>query len=169
MTRRGLWIAVTLMVLAMASVAVAWSRASHEESERSIKESEVPADALTALKKLAGGARLTEFSEETENGHTYYEGSWKGPNGDVDALVTPGGDLVELEEVVPFDSIPRAVQQKAHDAAGKDAKLFVEKKTYVMYEVKFRKGDRKHEVLYAPDGRTHEHEDEQGHEEGDDD
>lgn len=161
--------ATLLMLLAITSVTVAWSRAPHEETERRVKESEVPAAALAALKKLAAGAHLTEFSEEKERGQTYYEGSWKGPNGNIDALVTPTGDLVELEETVPFDSIPKAVQSEAREAAGKEAKLFVEKKTYVMYEVKFHKDDQKHEVLYAPDGRTHEHEKEEGHEEGDED
>lgn len=133
----------------------------HEEQERKVKEAEVPKAALEALKKLAGGSALTEFSEEIEHGATYYEGSWKGPNGNVDALVTIHGDLVEIEEAIPVATAPKCVLEKAQAAAGKDAKLFVEKKTVVLYEVKYRKDNRKHEVVYSADGRVHEHEHEE--------
>lgn len=139
-----------------------------QEQERKVKESEVPRAALEALKKLAGANALTEFSEEIEHGITYYEGSWKGPQGNVDALVTAVGDVVEIEEVIPAQSAPKAVLEKARAAAGKDASLFVEKKTLVMYEVKYRKGDERHEVIYSPDGREHEHEKEKGDGDGDD-
>ncbi len=156
--------------IAAALVLGAYALAHDEggETERRVKESEVPKAALDALKDLAGGAALTEFSEEIENGATYYEGSWKGTHGNVDALVTPSGDLVELEEVIPLDSLPKPVLEKARKAAGQDAKLFVEKKTYVMYEVKYRTGDRRHEVVYSPDGRTHGHEQEEGDDDQDD-
>lgn len=133
-----------------------------DESERKVRESEVPKAALEALKKLAGGNALTELAEEVEHGVTYYEGSWKGTNGKVDALVTASGDLVEIEEAISISDLPKLVVEKAQAAAGKDAKLYVEKKTIVLYEVKFRKDNRKHEVVYSPDGRTHEHEEEDG-------
>lgn len=167
-TKRMIITTIAVVTLGAASVSLVRAMGPHEESERQVNESEVPAAALAALKKLAGDAKLTEFAEEKEYGGTFYEGSWKGPHGNVDALVTTAGDLVELEEAVPFDSIPKAVQENATHAAGKEAKLYVEKKTYIMYEVKFRKGDRRHEVLYTPDGRTHEHENEQGDVDGDD-
>lgn len=161
--------AVAFAAFGVMSVTIVRAFGPHEESERQVKESETPVAALAALKKLAGNAKLTEFSEEKEHGSVFYEGSWQGTHGKVDALVTVAGDLVELEEAVPVDSVPKAVQDKVTEAAGKDAKLYVEKKTYIMYEVKFRKGDRRLEVLYTPDGRRHEHEEDQGHEEGDED
>ncbi len=133
-----------------------------EEHERKVKEADVPKPALKTLKKLAGGNVLTELAEEVEHGVTYYEGSWKGPNGKIDALVTALGDLVEIEEAISTSDVPKPVMEKAHAAAGKDAKLYVEKKTVILYEVKFRKDDRKHEIVYSPDGRTHEHEEEDG-------
>lgn len=138
------------------------------EQERSVKEAEVPKAALDALKKLAASNTLTEFAEEIEHGVTYYEGSWKGPNGKVDALVTAHGDLVELEEVISVGTVPKVVLESAQAAAGKDSKLFVEKKTVIFYEVKYRKGNHKHEVVYSADGREHEHEEEGVDAEGDD-
>jgi len=150
------------------------SRAKAEESERKVTQAEVPAAALATLKKLAAGAEITEFAEEVEHGHTFYEGSWKGPSGgNMDVLVTPDGDLVEIEEQVSTDKIPSATLRAARKAAGKDAELAFEKKTMILYEVKFRKANRRHELLLTPDGRRVEEEVEKAksgrHDEGDDD
>ena len=139
------------------------------EKERQVEEKDVPKAALEALKKLAGGAALTKFAEEVEHGSTFYEGSWKGTQGPVDALVTAAGDLVEIEEAVTIASVPKAVQAAAEKAAGKDAELRFEKKTLVLYEVKFKKGERKHELVLTPDGRQQEQEEEEGEHEEDDD
>ena len=60
--------------------------------ERNVKEGDVPKAALETLKKLAAGAAFTEFAEEVEHGHKFYEGSWKGPHGNIDGLVTEAGE-----------------------------------------------------------------------------
>lgn len=139
-----------------------------QETERRVKEAEVPKAALETLKKHAGTHPIVEFSEEIEHGSRFYEGSWKADGGHVDVLVTETGDLVEIEEQV--SAVPTAVMAAAERAAGKGAKMFFEKKTYIMYEIKYAKDGRRHEVLFSPDGRAHEHEDEQsGENEGDDD
>jgi uncharacterized membrane protein YkoI len=141
-----------------------------EEQEREVTEAEVPAPALAALKKLAAGAKFTEFAEEIEHGSTFYEGSWKtAAGGNVDALVTSAGDLVEIEEQVGPDQVPAAVLAAVRKLAGPDAGLFCEKKTLILYEVKFRKDDQRHEILYTPDGRPLEKEIEEGEENETDD
>jgi hypothetical protein len=128
------------------------------EWERKVKASEVPAAAMTALKKLAGGAAFTEFAEEFEHGHKFYEGSWKGPQGNVDGLVTEGGDLVELEESIPAEMAPSAVRSAAQKAAGKGTDLRFEKKTFIVYEVHFKRDGRHHEAIFRPTGDAyHEH------------
>lgn len=132
------------------------------ESERQVKESEVPAAALAALKKQAGGNALTEFAEEIEHGHKFYEGTYKSAGGSVDVLVTESGDLVEIEESIAAEQVPGGVRSAVEKEAGKDAKISYEKKTMIVYEAHFKKGDRKREVLMTPDGRVH-HE-EGGHE-----
>jgi len=130
-----------------------------EETERKITEAEVPEAALATLKKLAAGAEIIEFTEEVEYGHTFYEGTWKNPAGaNVDVLVTPTGDLVEIEEQISTDKVPAAALKAAQKEAGKDTKLAFEKKTTILYEVKFQKGDMGHELLLSPDGRTIEQE-----------
>ncbi len=129
------------------------------EIERRITESEVPAAALAALKKLAAGAKITEFAEEIEHGQTFYEGSWKSAAGvGTDVLVTKTGDLVEVEEKIPLDKVPAAVVKAARRAAGKSAQLSCEKKTMILYEIKFTKAGSRHELLLSPDGRRVEEE-----------
>jgi hypothetical protein len=138
-----------------------------EESERAVSAGEVPAAARAALEKLADGAALTAFSEEIEHGHTFYEGSYRTSSGrGVDALVTPTGDVVEIEESVDLAGVPAAVAQAAKAAAG-PAELRFEKKTLVLYEVKFRQGDRVHELVLTPDARRVEEEVERAGEEAD--
>lgn len=163
----AIWI-LAAVVPALALVVWAQDKKAPEESERQVKESEVPAAALAALKKLAGGAAITEFAEEIEHGHKYYEGSWKGPDGKVDGLVTEAGDVVELEERIPADKAPAGVRAAAEKAAGKDAKLTWERKTVYLYEVHFKKDGKGREAIYSADGRPfHEHGD--GDDDGDDD
>ena len=140
------------------------------EIERKVTEAEVPKAALAALKKMAGGTEITEFAEEIEHGSTFYEGSWKSPSGtNMDVLVTPSGDLVEIEEEVAADNVPSAVLNAARKAAGKNAQLAFEKKTMILYEVKFREGERRHEVLLTPDGRRVKEEIEKGEHDDDED
>jgi hypothetical protein len=138
------------------------------EQERKVQEAEVPAAALAQLKKLAGAAPITQFSEEVEHGHKYYEGSWKGPDGNVDALVTEAGDVVEIEEVIPAAKVPAAVRAVIEKEAGKDAAVQYEKKTYVAYEAHFKKDGKGREILLTPEGRTHSEEGDDGDEDEDD-
>jgi len=140
------------------------------EVERKVKETKVPAAALAALKKLADGAKITEFAEEVEFGHTFYEGSWKHRSGaNMDVLVTQTGDLVEIEQQVNIKKVPRAALKMARKVAGKDVELVFEKKTMILYEVKFKKGNSQHELLLTPDGRRVEEEIEKGKPDNEDD
>jgi hypothetical protein len=159
-------IRIVLTIVALA-FALAFAGKKAEESERAVSANEVPAAARAALEKVAAGAALTAFSAEVEHGHTFYEGSFTASSGHgVDALVTPTGDLVEIEERVDLAGVPGAVAQAAKTAAGQ-AELRFEKKTLVLYEVKFRQGSRVHELVLTPDARRVEEEVERAGEEND--
>lgn len=141
--------------------------AAPKEQEREVKEAEVPAAALKTIKEQAAGADVTEFAEEIEHGHTFYEGSFKSASGSqVDVLVTEAGALVEIEESIQADKVPATVLEAAKKAAGA-ANIRFEKKTAVTYEIKFKKGDAGQEMLLSPDGRVVEHEDADGDEKND--
>ena len=156
MRRNGFGLGCTLALILAAGVFVnAQDKPAAVEQERSVKEKEVPAAALASLKKLAAGAAFTEFAEEIEDGHTFYEGSWKGPDGNVDVLVTDTGELVEIEEEVPSAKVPASVRAEAEKEAGVGANLTWEKKTMVLYEVHFKKNGKGREIILTPDGRRY--------------
>ena len=135
------------------------AREGQSQHERQVTQSQVPAKALAALKKLADGAKFTGFAEEVEYGCTFYEGSWKTPSGaNMDVLVTPAGALVEIEKQIDATQVPAEVLKVVRKAAGKDTGLMFEKKTTIQYEVKFGKGEHRHEMLLTPDGRLVEQE-----------
>lgn len=139
-----------------------------QQSERTVKENEVPPAALATLKKQAAGATITEFAEEIEHGGKFYEGSWKGPDGHIDVLVTEAGDLVEIEESMPADKIPSTVRAALEKTAGKDSAAKWERKTYIAYEAHYKKDGKGHEMIFTPDGRPH-HEDGEGDKKGEKD
>ncbi|RKY06660.1 MAG: hypothetical protein DRP66_08355 [Planctomycetota bacterium] len=176
------WKLVTVvMLLALMLCAVGYARktkakgkctstAKAGETERKVTAAEVSKAALATLKKMARGAKITEFAEEIEHGSTFYEGSWKGRKGaDVDVLVTDAGALVEIEQQIAADKVPAAALKAARKAAGKNVKLACERKTMVLYEIKFRKGDGHCELLLTPDGRLVEESVEKGKSDDDDD
>lgn len=153
MNRRVHYMLGAVIVLAAGLVGFARNRDEPGEGERRVKESAVPPRALATLKKLARGEKIRQFEEETENGQTYYEGSWKTTGGKVDVLVTAAGDLVEVEETVPQSEVPKPVLEQVRRTAGPGTKLHFEKKTLTLYEVHYQQGGRQHEVLFSPDGR----------------
>ncbi|MHC4761837.1 MAG: PepSY-like domain-containing protein [Planctomycetota bacterium] len=161
--KRKYWkLAAVMILLGIILYPAAYAKKSGEkrikpsaaESEREVTEAQVPTAALAALKKQAGDTQITNFAEEIEHGSTFYEGSWKAPSGrNMDVLVTPTGDLVNIEEKVTADQVPAAVLKAARKKAGEDTKLKFEKKTMILYEVKLKKGEKKRELLFTPDGR----------------
>ncbi len=161
-------LAIVLLLLAImlsvAGCAAAGQAKKPAETERKVTAAEVPKPALAAIKKRSRKAEITEFAEEIEHGHTFYEGSWKnkrtGKN--IDMLVTKAGAVVEIEEELGIKAVPKAVFNAARQAAGKNVKLAFEKKTMILYEVKFTKDGKRYELLLTPDGRTIEEEIETG-------
>jgi len=164
-------IAVAAVVAATSMAIVQAQNQPKQDQERRVKEAEVPAAALSALKKLAGANALAEIEEETENGQKTYEAEWRSGTGHMEAAVTESGDLIELEESVASDAIPKAAIAAAQKAAGDKTPLRWVKKTFVVYEVQFKKDNRHHEVLYNAGGQSSgcDDEDADDGDDGDDD
>ena len=148
-------IAVGIMLGAVALAARGEKKAAVQETgtERVVTEAEVPAAAMETLRKLAAGAKIVAFAEESENDHVFYEGSWETAAGaNMDVLVDRAGALVEIEERMEAGQVPQAVRELALKTAGKSVPLLFEKKTKILYEVKFEDADGEHELLLTPDG-----------------
>jgi hypothetical protein len=160
MTRTTIRKAACLLAAMAVGVAIAQTKPAEppKDGEREVTEAQVPRAALDTLKMLANGAAFTAFAEEVEHGHVFYEGSWNGPNGNIDALVTAEGDLVEIEESIPAEKVSVAALAHVRITAGKDVALTFERKTMVLYEAHYKKDGKSHEIVLTPDGRVYHEE-----------
>ena len=127
-----------------------------KEGEKAVKiqEAQVPPAALAAIKKIAGTAKIDEFKEKTKHDQKIYKAEWKGAEGEMEVAVTATGDLLATEEPVMADKVPAAVKAAAEKEAGPGAKIEFEKKTVILYEAKFKKGDKEEELKICPTGKT---------------
>jgi len=161
--------AVSLVSIAMLATLVAAEKGRAEKDkgkQREEKENDgeeddaevvplakIPAAAQKALQKLAGDAKIFEVTVEDEDGVKIYEGSWKVKGVEHEAEVTANGDIIETEQVIAVGDAPKAVQKVAAKAFPKDAKVKIEKKTIVLYEVEADINGKEKEILVAPTGQ----------------
>lgn len=131
---------------------------------------QIPAEARATLRKLADGASITAVEREKENGMELYEAEWKVNGGkEVEAKVTAGGDLVEMEEEIDADALPtnvKAVVAK-HFPAG--AKLECAKVTMVLYEIEAKINGKEKEILVSATGKIFGKDDDGDDDDDDDD
>lgn len=156
MRRSSVVASAVFAAVVLAGGLAAWARdpGRSVSFDRKIKEADVPPAALAALRKLAGDASITEYEEETENGHTYYEGSWTTGDGrDTEGVVTADGGVIEVEEEVGTDGVPAAVREAFAKLAGADAKGSFERTIVYYYEVEYRANGQSREVRFTADGR----------------
>ena len=136
--------------------------ATAQEREKKIQRSDLPPAVETAVAKQSKGATVRGFSQEKENGQTYYEAELMVNGHTKDVLVDANGAVVEIEEQVATGSLPAAVRQGLQDKAGKGKLVKVEtltkKDKLVAYEGKVLTNGKTSEVQVGPDGRALDHE-----------
>jgi len=115
-----------------------------------------------AVDAQAQGATVKGFSQEEENGQTYYEAEMIVNGHTKDVLMDPAGAVVEVEEEVALDSLPAAVKDGLQAKVGSGKLVKVESLTkhdkLVAYEAQVRTGSKKSEVQVGPDGKPLDHE-----------
>ena len=143
-------------------VVVMFVAATAMTQERAIKRSDLPAAVEITVAAQSKGATVRGFSEEKENGQTYYEAQLKINGHSKDILIDDSGSIVEVEEQVVIDSLPPAVRGGLQTKAGKGQLLKVESTTkhdqLVAYEAQVMTNGKRSEVQVGPDGRALEHE-----------
>jgi hypothetical protein len=145
---------------AVASLSLAFSALAQEKR---IKRSDLPPAVEKAVAAQSSGASIRGFSEESENGQTFYEAEFTVNGHSKDVLMDAGGVIVEVEEQIALDSLLPTVREGLQAQAGKDGKLLkVESLTkhnkLVAYEAKVIREGKKSEVQVDPDGRPLNHE-----------
>jgi uncharacterized membrane protein YkoI len=130
--------------------------------EKKIKRSDLPSAVEKAVAAQSQGATIRGFSEEKENGQTFYEAELIVDGHSKDVLMDANGAIVEVEEQVALDSLPAAVREGLQNKAPKGKLVKVESLTkhdkLVAYEAQVMTGGKKSEVQVGPDGKPLDHE-----------
>lgn len=146
----------------LAVSAMVASAAAQKAPEKKIRRSNLPPAVQKAMEAQSAGATIKGFSEEKENGQTFYEAEMVVDGHGKDVLMDPTGVVVEVEEQVAFRSLPAEVKSGLRAKAGKGEITKVESLTkhgkLVAYEAVVRTNGRKSEIQVGPDGKPLNHE-----------
>ncbi len=142
--------------LSLSTIAVA--------QEKKIQRADIPDAVEKTVAVQSQGATIKGFSQEIENGQTFYEAEMtiKGHSKDIEMDST--GAIVEVEEQVALDSLPAAVKAGLQAKAGVGKIVKVESLTkhdkLVAYEAKVQTeaSGKKKEIQVGPDGKPLDHE-----------
>ena len=133
-----------------------------QEQEKKIPRSDLPPAVEKTVAEQSKNAEIRGFSEEKENGQTFYEAELIVNGHSKDVLVDGNGTMVEVEEQVPIESLPPAVREGLQAKAGSSKLIKVEKLTkkdkLVAYEAKILTNGKKSEVQVGPEGKPLDHE-----------
>jgi hypothetical protein len=133
-----------------------------QEQEKKIQRADLPAPVEKTVATQSKGAIVKGFSEEKENGQTYYEAEMMVSGHSKDVLIDKDGVVVEVEEQVALDSLPGAVREGLQNKAGQGKIVKVESLTkqdkLVAYEAKVQADGKKKEIQVGPDGKSLDHE-----------
>lgn len=143
---------LTALLIAPASIA----------QERKIKRSNLPAAVETTVAAQSAGATIKGFSEEKEDGKTFYEVEMVINGHSKDILMDATGVVIEVEEEVAIGDLSKEVKAGLRASAGNAKITKVESLTkngqLVAYEAHTRKDGKKSEVQVSPDGKPLAHE-----------
>src|ERR1700739_250754 len=130
--------------------------------EKKIQRADLPAAVEKAVAAHSQGATIRGFSEEKENGQTYYEAEMTVSGHSKDISFDADGKVVEIEEQVALDSLSAAVKEglQAKAGAGKIVKgeSITKHDKLVAYEAKVQSAGKKSEIQVGPDGKPLDHE-----------
>jgi uncharacterized membrane protein YkoI len=131
------------------------------ESEHKVKRSDLPAAVGKTADEQSAGATVRGYSRETDNGQVEYEVAMTKNGHSRDVSIAADGSIVEIEEEVPFDSLPEAVRQRLKQLAGSGTITRVESLTkqgaVVAYEAHVKTEGKKSEIQVGPDGKPLAH------------
>jgi uncharacterized membrane protein YkoI len=133
-----------------------------QEQEKKIQRADLPPTVEKTVAAQSQGATIKGFSQETENGQTYYEVEMMVSGHSTDVLIDKDGVIVEVEEQVAFDSLPATVKEGLQSKTGQGKIVKIESLTkhdkLVAYEAKVQADGKKKEVQVGPDGTPLDHE-----------
>jgi hypothetical protein len=133
-----------------------------QDQEKKINRSELPAAVNETVRTQSQGATIRGFSQEKENGKTFYEAELMVDGRSKDVLIDAGGEVVEVEEQVSLENLPAAVRAGLETKVGKGKLVKVESLTkkgkLVAYEAQVLTNGKRSEIQVGPDGKPLAHE-----------
>ncbi len=143
-----------------------------DDEEQKISEKEVPAAVLKAFKAAYPTAKPVGYTREKENGQNVYEIEFKDSGKKFDAIYTPEGKLLILEQEINMKELPEIVLNQLK----KEFKSFeveivekISKDNLIYYELVVEiieeKQEKEYEILFDADGKLLEREEEKENEE----
>jgi len=130
--------------------------------EKKIDRKDLPPAVEKTVAAQSQGATIRGFSQEKEKGETYYEAEMTVNGHSKDVLIDAKGDVAEVEEQVPLESLPMAAREVLQTKAGAGKILKVESLTkhgkLVAYEAVVETNGKKKEIQIGPDGEQLAHE-----------
>ena len=151
-----------LQVVGLAAATSLFFVLSVSAAEKKINRSDLPPAVEKTVAAQSLDATIRGFSEEKENGQTFYEAEMMVNGHSRDVLMDGGGLIVEVEEQVVMDSLPTDVQDALRAKAGKGKIVTVESITkhdkLVAYEAAVLTKGKGSEVQVDPQGKHLSHE-----------
>jgi hypothetical protein len=130
--------------------------------EKKIQRADLPPAVEKTVAAQSHGATIKGFSQEIENGQTFYEAEMTVNGHSKDVSIDATGAVAEVEEQVALDSLPAPVKAALEAKAGSGKILKVESLTkhdkLVAYEAKVMTAGKKSEIQVGRDGKALAHE-----------
>ena len=158
----GVFMTISRVIVVGAATVLFSILVTAQEQEKKIKRSDLPPAVEKAVVEQSQGATVRGFSQEKENGQTFYEAEFMVNGHSKDVLMNVDGTVVEVEEQIATESLAPAVLEGLQAKAGNGKLVKVETLTkngkLVAYEAKVLTNGKKSEVQVGPDGKPLDHE-----------
>jgi uncharacterized membrane protein YkoI len=125
-------------------------------SEKAVNMKDLPAAVQRTVQEQSKGATIRGLSKEVERGKTVYEVEMKVKGHGKDVTIDASGEVIEVEEEVPLESLPGAARVAIEKAAGSGQITKVERVTggkQAAYEAHLRRDGKRSEIKIGDDGR----------------
>jgi len=142
------------MILGVIVIAIGFSSA--RASEKAINMKDLPAAVRRTVQEQSQGAVIRRLSKEIEGGKTVYEVEMKVKGHGKDVTIDASGEVIEVEEEVPLESLPNAARAAIEKAAGRGQITKVERVSggkQAAYEAHVRRDGKTSEIKIGDDGR----------------
>ena len=142
------------MILGVIVIAIGFSSA--RASEKAVNMKDLPAAVRRTVQEQSQGAVIRRLSKEIEGGKTVYEVEMKVKGHGKDVTIDASGEVIEVEEEVPLESLPNAARAAIEKAAGRGQITKVERVSggkQAAYEAHVRRDGKTSEIKIGDDGR----------------